>query len=271
MILKSSKKELVVSGCSMVADYVNSRNMLSKKGWKGYRYYDKNKKKYINAEWEYKEPFPIVVDILSEKYNMKPVDLAFPGSGNKQIYNRTMNYILENNKNIELVIVCWSSFTRIDFEVKINNNYEYKTLIYREYDKLSEINKETVHSSFYDCWMFLEKIGHIFPERDVNDFYRYSITLDKICYAYGIECIQCSSIRPFMHGNLSKKIILHPLFGEINSFNFYGWPIFPFLGGKTLCDTNNNIISKFDTHPNKKGHIHMANNLDNFIKERGIL
>lgn len=275
MVLKFSNKELVLSGCSMVADYVRYRNQLAERGESLYNVFNHDIKQHIDVTWKIIDPFPTITEIMAKHYSMIPVDLANPGSGNKQIFNKLCDYVINNHKNIGLVVACWSSFTRMDYEVNYDRfpptKYNYKSLVFSSYEENAK-NKRELHDD-YEFWVQMLNMGHIFPEKDMNDFYRYSIMLDTLCASYGIECVQCASIQSnSFTENLQKKFTSHPMASKINLLNFYGWPIFWNSGGRTLCVSEEKYnVAYLDTHPNELGHQTIAKKMIDFIEKRGIL
>ena len=256
----------------MVANYVASKNRLFELGQHQYHTHDPRDQKQKLVPWEKIDEFPIAVDYLAEEYDMKPIDLATPGTGNKQIYQKIVDHILQHREKVGLVIICWSSFRRLDFELeypKVNGD-TYQSIVYPDYD--TEKSREYIKKDF-PVWHELYKIGNIFPKRDIDDFYRYSCMLDALCKAYDIPCMQCASIVTFPFSNKQKKIFLdHPLLLSINRIDFYGWPMFQDLGGDHLYSMNDKEhIRPWDSHPNAYGQRNIANKLSKFIRSRGLI
>lgn len=268
-------EKLVLNGCSMTADYMSYKNREAEMGLGKYLGYCHNEKKYIEIEWEYTEPHKTPDVIMAEAYGMQPVNLSTPGAGNKQIFNKTVDYIM-NNDDIGFVAVCWTVFTRMDLECQIPNaeNTDYTTLLFSEYRDCQK-NKDELRTERYELWKTLHRNGLIFMEKDVNDFYRYSILLTNLCENLGIPLVQASSI---VTTPATKKFlryfIEHPMMDKIDHENFYGWPLAWELGGKALFDPfikEHNVLSQYDGHPNARGHEIMAENLMQFIEEREII
>jgi len=258
----------------MVADYAAYHNELNDNGLDKYQSMDSETLDNVLLTWERCDPWPTPTKLLAKQYDMKPVDLSFPGSGNKQIFNKLSDYVINNHSKIGLVVACWSSFTRIDFETRrrmIPHN-DYQSIVFHSYDKQASLHLMT--ERIQEIWSILYDDGYIFPERDIADFYRFSYLLDNLCSSHDIECVQCASIVTWPYDNkFVAKFIGNPMMEKINHINFWGWPILYELGGKPLFDSEKMElrISKQDGHPNAAGHQFMANRLIEFIDSRGIL
>lgn len=273
-MFRYSKKEALICGCSMVADYVTFKNRLFDRGFKKYLGVDEYTQDKKLIEWEKQEPWPTPIDTISKEFDMKPMNLSFPGSGNLQIYEKLADYIITNYKHIGLVVACWTSFARLDYETAWTNVYgnKYQTMRFYNYDIDSPQNESYLNKKI-DFWKELHRQGQIFYQKDIDMFYRNSIALDAICKNFGIELIQAKSILtyPFSKNQL-YYYLNHPMYSQINKINFYGWPCYFELGGKPLIhDINENTINKNDKHPNANGHQKMAQLLIDLIKDRGIM
>ena len=262
----------------MVSDYIHYRNILFDRNiQRNYKGFDVDTNEWKKIEWVKMKPWPTPGDIMSKHYDMKLVSLAYPGSGNEQIYNKLAEYVIENHKSIGIVVACWTSFSRKDFAVNYeraplgDNTKHYQTMVYNHFVD-HESNKNYLNDQ-YDNWLTLVKLDHIYPEREVDDFYRYSIALDLICKNYGIELVQCASIITWPYQESAIKYFIdHPLMPQVNRVNFYGWPIFYELGGNHLMlHGKEHCISEYDGHPTEATHKYMANTLIDFIDQRGIL
>ncbi len=254
-------KELVFGGCSMVADYVSYRNEHTL-----YPVFNSDLKKYENAVWEQMKPFPTVANILADYYNLKCIDYSYPGSGNKRIYNQLADHVMQHPNQVEMVVACWTTFPRMDFETKSG----YESLVYRTY-KDTDLNKHSIQHKFYPLWKEMHDCGFVFEQKDINDFFRYSISLDSICKQREIKLVQCFSLMTsdYPENNISD-FIMHPSLNEIDLENFYGFPGFHILNGKALAnfrhdDKEKYYITKYDGHCSEQGHQEMANRLIGFI------
>ena len=276
--LFSNKKELVVSGCSMTSDYVNYKNIEHKKGaTTNINFdYDSPNNKVIEEEWKYIEPFPVLGDFLAENYKMKHVNLSFPGSGNRQIFNKAFDYVMENKNRIGFLVVCWTGFTRIDHFTNYKNlqGNRYHTLIFAEY-KDSDFNKMMLRKH-YPVWKMLWDQKFINAEGDISDFYRYALTIQNICEYFSIPCVQCASIITYPDTlEIVNTFINHKLHNDIDDTRFYGWPIFYSIGGENLfffdIESNEYKVTKHDGHPNKKAHQEVSKKLIKFIDQGNLL
>ena len=275
-MFKSFSKELVLSGCSMVADYVRHKNERHARGDKVYLVQNGNDGTYAKHTWNPIPTFETLPYLMAKELNLKPVDFACPGSGNLQIYNKLTDYIIQNSNKIGLVVACWTAWTRMDFAYKRPhekyNSHNYENAVYSTYED-NENNKMSLRNN-YEVWKQMYSRGFVFPEKDVGDFIRYSIMLDTLCEHHGIECIQAASIQTHPYDiELIKKFIGHPMFSKVNVMNFYGWPIFKDLGGINLAGMiyeEKYRVHPMDSHPNKEAHQMMCNNLIEFMKERGL-
>ena len=86
-MFKSSKKKLLVSGCSYSAHWYTT-----------------------------KFGFPVWPEVLGKMLDMEVINLAQCGRGNEYIYSTILDCLTKEN-NIGLVIAMWSESNRIDFEV----------------------------------------------------------------------------------------------------------------------------------------------------------
>ena len=99
------KKILLVSGCS---------------------YTDKNFKSIfhpnLDTSWD-KWP-----EILAKKLNMNCVNLGYCGSGNDYVYSSLLDYIVQNNNNLGLIISGWTRAVRRSYtKNKVRFNLRWDT------------------------------------------------------------------------------------------------------------------------------------------------
>ena len=215
-------------------------------------------------------PFPVWPKLLAEKFNMECINLGRCGSGNENIYSRTLDTLV-TEKNLGLVVVMWSEFQRLDFckdgvkalhfgalgpKSKRRNNEEWaNTLVNTLTEKgFNDIVYQTERSIrlFYSLQQIMK-----LPEYNNIPFYQL------------VGSYPCNHRKKY---TVAKAIIKSPYLNKINERLFLGWPMFNELGGWNI-DTwlgkgkNSDVrISDEDNHPNKKGHEKIAEMLYNEIK-----
>lgn len=222
-MFKSSKKKLIVSGCSYSDNYAQKQKI---------------------------GDFDVYGYLLAKKLNMNLVNTSVCGSGNKSIYNRVINHILNNDKDdIGLVICMWSELQRVCtyswdtsdkgktggrnpwqsfhpertvldaewHEEKFNNNSKYITMQY----KLSKLLREYHLDSI--------KLG-------VQDFHSYAFAFQNICENLEIPYLQIFG-PPLLLGKqnphhriqyeILQKCIIESQYYDRMKETFIGWPVVP--------------------------------------------
>lgn len=265
MVFKSSRKKLIVSGCS-----------------------------YTDNWWTREHGVRVWPEILAEKLDMDCINLGQCGRGNEYIFQTIIDEI-QKHKNIGLVIPMWSEWNRIDFQrnQKSPNGYSWNTVrtgTELRKDKLSEFSRITddhirlinqMENSFYIRNLFGAKIC---IERTIRFFYLFQeiMTLKRLNY------IQSSAVYPIpldiikddgrgWNDELFIKTFFNSIyFDEINHKKFFGWPVLSQLGGDTMdemllrltpeSDIKDGIGTKYtmsatDSHPNEAGHTLIAERL----------
>jgi len=269
---KSTKNELVVGGCSMVADYVKYKNEISKNG----KILQKSLLNYDEYwEWPVFEPWPTIDVIIAKRFKLSPINLAVAGISNERIFKIVFEYVIKNYDNIDTVIICWSEFNRIDIPTfyKFNDKY-YNTIHSTKYNKHNpKLDNANTNPLLLDLFNSLFKIGSIFPEKDIDDFYIWSKIMIDICRLYNIKLFQCSSLVTIYNEKEKAKIfnhfISHPYYDEISE-NFYGWPIWVEMHGTALYNdfSSNMIIDPHDMHPNELSTKISAEKLITYISDK---
>lgn len=232
------KKKLITVGDSFTDDYVKCCKenlfLLEKKP------YLKNIK-----------PFKIWPELLSEKLNLKLINLGQCGRGNEYIFNKAIDATLEH-KDIGLMVVLWSEIQRFDFKIE-------------DYNFTSNLANHTGHTIKIE-----EDIKTIFNENKIydlnyalNKFFRLSYALQTICENNNIKLIQSFGTHVGAYFDdkqvkyeLCKYIINHKILYKLK--NFIGEPFINSIGGYTLKDLLHKdrlyILDDEDTHPNEEGH-----------------
>jgi len=255
-MLGSSKKKLLVSGCSFTASGEHSHVPIKEVHGEYLEGYD-----YRFKKWP---------EIVSEQLDLKLVNLARCGNSHERIAESLMEYILKNgHDDIEMVLVGWTEFNRFLFETADKTSYfkppeKYKMNITtwrtggRPQDDLS-------------LWQeFRKKFGIVKIEQDIKTIF----LLQEFLEIRNIEHKFFSLLRfDNIHSSYSNKqffrrVVNNEFFNQINGENFHGWPVFTQLGGKpSFIPLPRNVIKDgMDGHPNKRGHQMIAKDILNFIE-----
>lgn len=254
---KSSRGELVVIGDSFSVDYIAMRNTMHIDNDMPYRYSD-SEFNVVIGEWEARESFPIWGEIVATELDLKLVNLSQSAIGTDFIFAEALDYITKNKKNIERVIIIWSSFSRFDFE----RPNEKKSC----YNPTPWTSINTTFNPQGDNANLLEgarEINALSFEAGINNFFRHIYTLQVILKSYNISYTMAQSVNDesaFNGGYIkyAKKILNNPYFDLIDDESFIGWPGTKSLGGFNIGDLiwsedDKNHISCVDKHPNENG------------------
>ena len=230
------KNKLITVGDSFTDDYLKKqRDLLDKKPW------------LKNVM-----PFKIWPELLSEKLNLKLINLGQCGRGNEYIFNKSVDVMSKHN-DIELMVVLWTEFQRFDFEYGQVDNYRTAN-IDNTTPHLTEIEEYLKETFKY------EKIYTM--ESAFNRFMRLSYALDNICKNENINLIQGFGTLPVNWGGygcpnfikISELFLKHKLSSKME--NYLGYPFFTLIDGFSLL---NKLEDKHflhpikDTHPNEEG------------------
>ncbi len=270
---KSSKNQLVLAGCSMMADYVTHKNKVSDWGKINQRRADGK-----IVKWDVIEPWPTPDIIIAEEFGNDPVNIALPGASNERIFKQVCEYIFANHNKMDRLIVAWSSFSRIDVPLDHKNGLgqTFATLHANSYNVNDPNVKVRIgHHNLVDVWYALHRAGSIDPILETNNFFFWNRIIRSLCSMYDIKLYQCASIMDVYDENESvndmkiyKHIIEHQDYDIIEK-TFYGWPIYRSIGGCGLFSdwSGEFIISEDDKHPTEYAHIVAAGKLINWIKK----
>ena len=154
------------------------------------------------------------------------INTANSGAGNTEIFNKTLDELIFN-KNIKLVIVMWSEFQRMDFEVDMS--YEFKagsprnkkSSWYTEkgiqilYQNMHPIRVTNESEQGLDQWPRMTngraskepkwkwEMCKLFRERNfdslktgINKMLRLSFTIQELCEKRNIPLLQCLGTEP---------------------------------------------------------------------------
>ena len=224
------------------------------------------------------EPFPVWSKLLSNKLNMKDINLGLPGGGNQSIFEKTTFEVSKYDpKEIGLVVVMWSEYFRLD--IRIPTPFKYHRL-----KGDSEIFK-IMHKKAY-----LNQMGKIDTYNYLNMLVetnlRWIYILQNYLESKGIKYIMLSGLNPitnlyhhdkfgaFLHPNyiryFSDLMINSHFYNLIDKTKYMGFPGYPQLNGFSwdnklaLYDPEKNKVRigklfnkiglPFDMHPNEHGH-----------------
>lgn len=265
-MLGSSKKKLLVSGCSFTASGEHSH--VPKKGeyyltesWRG------RHDEYLEG---YDNSFKKWPEIVSEQLNLKLVNLARCGNSNERIAESLMEYILKNgHDDIEMVLVGWTEFNRFLFETA-------KKTSYFKHDKKYKMNITSwryggrPQDDLISWQEFREKFEIVRIEQDIKTIFLLQEFLEirNIKYKF-FSLLRFDNVHlSYSDKQFFQRVVNNEFFKQINEKNFYGWPVFTRLGGKSAFNglPRNVVKEGFDGHPNKRGHRMIAKNVLDFIE-----
>ena len=265
----SSKKELVVIGDSFCIDYVKMRNMMAN-DYSGGRYLLHVGDEVKAYTWTQQKSFPVWGDIIAKELNLKVVNLGQSGTGTNFIFAEALDYIINNKDNIEKVIISWSGYSRVDFELPAGRYPDHHP---RPWLTVNPAMPQSINVHHNKILSAAKAYNTLSFEVGLNNFFRHAYVLQNLLESYGIDYRMIQSITDghafpkftFDKGSeggmhqYAKKLINNPYFDLINDEKFIGWPGVSNLGGFAMTDLiwtedNKNHISYLDKHPNENGH-----------------
>lgn len=260
MVFKSSRKKLIVSGCS-----------------------------YTDNWWTERHGVKVWPEILAEKLDMDCINLGQCGRGNEYIFQTIIDEV-QHHKNIGLVIPMWSEWNRID----IQKNVPYKKG-YRWYTIRTGIDWKSEFSRKHAfLWLqTLEELTKLFNEKDmynakicIERTIRFFYLFQELMESKNLNYIQSAALNPvpldmlenddrgWKDKNFIKTFFGSIYFDEINHKKFVGWPVLSQLGGENvdemlwrLSSDEKYRMSATDSHPNEAGHTLIAERLYNAYQE----
>ena len=284
LALLSSKKEFVVFGCSMLADYIGWRNHMAKR-YPGYAKFPARKieedgsysKDWDWVKWEEIDRIKTVDDVLAPNFEMTGVNKAYPGSGNQQIFNTLIDYVSERRNKIGFVMIGWTNSTRMSFRSINNNNAEDKGGYFTLFpaDAQEGLSGEDVQELF----RVLDQHGLVDIRAMIENDIRLQWVAQEFMKTTGIPFMMASALNTSgWHGGLGQDrvdrlIQLNNHFNRLDVETYYGWPILGSVGGDFLCaDMGEDcVLNKHDRHLNQIGVNYVADKILNFIQERKLL
>ena len=266
MVFKSSRKKLIVSGCS-----------------------------YTDNWWTQIHGVKVWPEILAEKLDMDCINLGQCGRGNEYIFQTIIDEI-QHHKNIGLVIPMWSEWNRIDIQRNVPSKRGYRWYTIRTGVGWWPENKSEFSRKRTGLWTeTLQEITDLFYERDMygakvctERTMRFFYLFQELMESKNLNYIQSAAVYPVTSGMLEnddrgwkEKDFIKTVFGsvyfdEINHKKFVGWPVLSQLGGDTMdemlwrltpeSDIKDGVETKYtmsatDSHPNELGHTLIAERL----------
>lgn len=196
------------------------------------------------------------VKIWTEQIDADVLNVAKSGYGNDQICNAVIKAVEENN--VDYVIVLWTIWYRVLKQpVKLWNRFnELKSL---------ENNKK------YDDWLNFDQCNDYVFSENMNRIYLLQSFLKNknIPYTFYQDLWAWPNLQHEQNLDTAKQITNHPLYDLIDKDNFWGWPIFTWLGGKYLADLSVDRLSDTDAHYGQKTHDLFAKLLMKGVKQYG--
>ena len=262
---KSSRKKLIAIGCSYTGHYTSS----------------------IYAPG-FDFSFPRWPKLLADKLDMECINLGRSGVGNEFMLFRLLDTILtEKKEDIGLVVLMWSEWQRMDFNVEIKKRFRGylrtrrtpATFSPHKNNQDSEVfpMDEKGRSSMLQYNNTINATG-----RSIRFFTLAHKILEDIPYIMIQGCFplvgrksrlehgdRAGSGGPPVSARIStvqreaaKELIQGKYFDKILEPNFIGWPVIGEIGGYCVDDVLDKNdpereflrISKDDSHPNSEGH-----------------
>lgn len=226
------------------------------------------------------DAFPVWPDLLSNKLSAKCINVSMPGIGNRAIYERCIKEVSKHNtSDIELVVVMWSEYFRVDIRTPGYSEY------YRVHGKDPVPVPEIIFQENYlkqlpkmKTYEYLEMLV------DINFTYIYG--LQQFLKNQNINYLMISGLNPVndvdnlikigaaLHPNWQKylgELMLKSHFYDlIDPERFIGFPGDQKLMGFSYCNylasldkektktrlgwAFKSIGRPFDMHPNAYGH-----------------
>jgi len=286
--MKSSKKKLLVSGCSFTSTGNNTHEIVAN-NLKMNRDKDGN----ILYKLPKHKKWP---EIVSEQLDLKLVNLAVCGFSNERIVDSTINYIFKNgHDDIEMVLIGLSEFSRERIRYWDPTGQDLKS-VNNKGGNLMDINARWVLPDLDDIQKFEKKVAYgkvnifnvirnifllqeflksrnikykFFPLMNVEEsmipFFEIFKQRDPpiMTYRDSEDKLQLKKMKL----KVITTLIKDPYFQNIDEEHFYGWPLIKELGANILeLDESELICPKYrDFHPNEKGHQKIAKEVLGFL------
>jgi hypothetical protein len=194
---------------------------------------------------------------------------------------------------IGLVVVMWSGFDRIDFEVR-ENEHIYDGLPWISVSNAANSGSDWVLSNTSKLHPVKKNLSSFMEEKGINGtliwrkpfqveelikkalrtFYIFQEMMIRMNLPY-IQLVGTQPLPLSVNRTASEFVIRSPYMDKIDESRFVGWPIFENIGGWCINDVLNNSddvrISEEDYHPNNKGHEIIIENLLSSIYKNSIV
>jgi hypothetical protein len=259
--------------------------------------------------WTEKMNIDVWPEGLAKKLDMECINLGRRGLGNDYILNSVIDKLSTFKGKIGLVVVMWSGFDRIDFEVR-ENEHIYDGLPWISVSNaansgpdwvLSNTSKLhpwhqtlTSHAKTSKLHPVKKNLSSFMEEKGINGtliwrkpfqveelikkalrtFYIFQEMMIRMNLPY-IQLVGTQPLPLSVNRTASEFVIRSPYMDKIDESRFVGWPIFENIGGWCINDVLNNSddvrISEEDYHPNNKGHEIIIENLLSSIYKNSIV
>ena len=239
--------------------------------------------------WTEKMNIDVWPEGLAKKLDMECINLGRRGLGNDYILNSVIDKLSTFKGKIGLVVVMWSGFDRIDFEVQEDEGLPWISVsnaansgpdwVLSNTSKLHPVKKNL--SSFMEekgingtlIWKKPFQVEELI-KKALRTFYIFQEMMIRMNLPY-IQLVGTQPLPLSVNRTASEFVIRSPYMDKIDESRFVGWPIFENIGGWCINDVLNNSddvrISEEDYHPNNKGHEIIIENLLSSIYKNSIV
>ena len=231
------------------------------------------------------KPFPFWPELLSKKLDMKYENYAQCGFGNDGIHATFLEKTVGRD-DIEMVIIMWSEFMRLDMEMAYDTMFGSKFEWFKnniasttEGGKNADNTKNLRHKQIHVADT-LNKYNLIHPVAMLRKSVRHFYEVQEICKSRNIPVFQIMGMPPSRKANEKqscKHIINNPVAEEIDNERFIGWPMLTQIGGfscgSLLYDADPKrdkyFINHDNVHPNASGQEFISDLLYEKVKDYG--
>ena len=220
--------------------------------------------------------FPRWPEHLSDKLDMEYVNLGRTGMGNEYMVSQLLETLMRV-KEIGLVVIMWSEWQRMDFQIESNSWYSLHP--HRDNEEIEKfpMNRE----GRIALLQYFNVVASVM--KNLRQFLIAQKLLNDVPYLMIQGC--CPLVEPmYLHPENNsidweeitrirkeaiKQMLDSPIVDKIKEDKFIGWPIFREIGGFTVDNMLDKIdtkreklrVSPDDSHPNSEGHEIIAKNI----------